>query len=139
MLQLYPVYLLWNRRKTLTGSPEPQRMLPVQISLATFSWYHVLIAEPEDKESKPEGPWCNLRQCEYHVQWRIQDFLGERAPTPRGAPTYDFAIFSQKLHEIERIWASPRVGGTHPSRPPSDPPLTCMVINHSSFCYFVLN
>ena len=29
------------------------------------------------------------------------------APTPRGgggAPTYDFAKFSQKLHEIERIW-----------------------------------
>ena len=23
--------------------------------------------------------------------------------TPQGAPTYDFAIFSQKLHEIERI------------------------------------
>ena len=22
-LQLYPVYLLWNRRKTLTGSPDP--------------------------------------------------------------------------------------------------------------------
>ena len=25
MLQLYPVYLLWNRRKTLTGSPDPTR------------------------------------------------------------------------------------------------------------------
>ena len=23
---------------------------------------------------------------------------------PEGAPTYDFAKFSQKLHEIERIW-----------------------------------
>ena len=23
---------------------------------------------------------------------------------PKGAPTYDFATFSQKLHEIERIW-----------------------------------
>ena len=32
------------------------------------------------------------------VQWRIQDFPEE------GAPTYDFAKFSQKLHEIERIW-----------------------------------
>ena len=30
---------------------------------------------------------------------------------PRGAPTYDLAKFSQKLHEIERIWA-------RPSRPP---------------------
>ena len=25
MLQLYPVYLLWNRHKTLTGSPGPVR------------------------------------------------------------------------------------------------------------------
>ena len=41
-------------------------------------------------------------------QWRIQDFPEE------GAPTYDFAIFSQKMHEIERIWA---LGGAHPSRP----------------------
>ena len=31
-------------------------------------------------------------------QWRIQDF------SEVGAPTYDFAKFSQKLHEIERIW-----------------------------------
>ena len=37
-------------------------------------------------------------------QWRIQDFPEEGAPTLRGAPTYDFAKFSQKLHEIERIW-----------------------------------
>ena len=45
------------------------------------------------------------------LQWRIQDFPEEGAPTPRGgAPTYDFAKFSQKLHEIERIWA-PRGGG----------------------------
>ena len=29
---------------------------------------------------------------------------------PRGAPTYDFAKFSQKLHEIERIW-TPGGGG----------------------------
>ena len=28
---------------------------------------------------------------------------------PGGAPTYDFAKFSQKLHEIERIW-TPRGG-----------------------------
>ena len=34
---------------------------------------------------------------------------------PRGwAPTYDFAKFSAKLHEIERIWTP---GGAHPSRP----------------------
>ena len=48
------------------------------------------------------------------LQWRIQDFSEEGAPTPQGAPTYDFAIFSPKLHEIERIWA---LGGARPSRP----------------------
>ena len=26
---------------------------------------------------------------------------------PGGAPTYDFDKFSQKMHEIERIWAPP--------------------------------
>ena len=36
-------------------------------------------------------------------QWRIQDFPEEGTPTPRGAPTYDFAKISQKPHEIERI------------------------------------
>ena len=45
-------------------------------------------------------------------QWRIQDFPEE------GAPTYDFAKFSQKLHEIERIWT----GGASLS-PHLDPPL----------------
>ena len=41
------------------------------------------------------------------------------APNPHGAPTYDFAKFSRKLHEIKRIWA-PREGGgggAHPWRP----------------------
>ena len=33
-LQLYPVYLLWNRRKTLTASLDPMRMQTVQINLA---------------------------------------------------------------------------------------------------------
>ena len=38
------------------------------------------------------------------IQWRIQDFPEEGAPTLQGgAPTYDFAKFPQKLHEIERI------------------------------------
>ena len=37
-------------------------------------------------------------------QWRIQDFPEVGAPTLQGAPTYDFAKFSPKRHEIERIW-----------------------------------
>ena len=38
---------------------------------------------------------------------------GGGANSPGGTPTYDFAKISQKLHEIERIWA-PLGGGTHP-------------------------
>ena len=41
---------------------------------------------------------------------------------PKGeAPTYYLAIFSRKLHENEEILG--QRGGTHPSRPPLDPPL----------------
>ena len=41
----------------------------------------------------------------YVCRWRIQDFLGVGGANPPGwGPTYDFAKFSQKLHEIERIW-----------------------------------
>ena len=53
-----------------------------------------------------------LAQTENTGQWWIQDF-----PTlQRGAQTYDFAKFSQKLYEIERIWAP--TGGACPSHPP---------------------
>ena len=47
-------------------------------------------------------------------QWRIQDFPRQGCQLPRGAPTYDFAKFSRKLHEIERIW----VPGGCPLHPP---------------------
>ena len=53
-------------------------------------------------------------------QWQIQDFPEEGAPTPQGVPTYKFAKFSQKLHEIERIWTP---GGHASLMPPLDPPL----------------
>ena len=55
---------------------------------------------------------------QYLNQWRIQDFPEEGAPTPRGggAPTYDFAKISQKLHEIERIW-TPGGGARVPCAP----------------------
>ena len=38
-------------------------------------------------------------------QWRIHDFheVGRLLSGEEGALTYDFANFSQKLHEIERI------------------------------------
>ena len=64
----------------------------------------------------------------FQFQWQIQDFPEEREPTPRGrggrAPTYEFAQFSQKLHEIERI-STPAGGRTSPA-PPLDPPLNFM-------------
>ena len=93
-------------------------MLTVQISLATFSWYHVLIAEPEDRGSKPEGPWCNLRQCEYHVQWRIQDFPGEGAPTPAGGSQHTILPYFPKNCMQLKEFGPPGGGGTRPSRPP---------------------
>ena len=49
---------------------------------------------------------------------RISPRRGRRLPG--GVPTYNFAKFSQKLHEIERIWVP---GGHAPLAPPLDPPL----------------
>ena len=43
-------------------------------------------------------------------------------PKGGGAPTYDLATFSRKLHEIERIW-TPMGGGGRPSPLPLDPPM----------------
>ena len=63
--------------------------------------------------------WKAFLPTTYYSQWRIQDFPEERAPTPQGAPKYDFVNVSQKLHEIERIWT--RGGGV--PRAPLDPPL----------------
>ena len=64
------------------------------------------------------------------IQWRIQDFPEVGTPSLQGAPTYYFAKFSQKLHEIERIWT--------PYDPPMDnicPPWTiyCQVLSIPDF------
>ena len=56
---------------------------------------------------------------------------GGGANSPGGAPTYEIAKFSEKLHEIERIW-TPR-GGARPSRPPLDPPMVTDSIQ-TPFC-----
>ena len=42
---------------------------------------------------------ANCYRCNV-ITWRIQDFPEEGAPTPQGAPTYDFTKISQKLHGI---------------------------------------
>ena len=43
------------------------------------------------------------------------------ANPPGGAPTYDFAKFREKLHDIEKILG--RGGGCMPGAPPPNPPL----------------
>ena len=59
-------------------------------------------------------------EVEYQISGgsRISPRRGRQLP--RGAPTYDFAKFSQKLHEIERIWPP---GRRTSLAPPLDPPL----------------
>ena len=52
-----------------------------------------------------------------------------------GVPTYDFAKFSQKLHEIERIWAP--VWGAHVPRAPLDPPLRRYLWSFIVICHRV--
>ena len=59
--------------------------------------------------------------CKYSLQQQIQDFPGGGgggANSPGGVPTYDFAKFSRKLHEIERIWVPRGGGGVHSPAPP---------------------
>ena len=52
----------------------------------------------------------------FYKQWQIQHFPEVGAPTLQGAPTYDYAKFSRKMHEIERIW-TPRGSRTTLSPP----------------------
>ena len=89
--------------------------------------------------SKPQLLWAELKwhlrllQVHYRTWYIIVSSGGSRI-SPRwgrqlsrgggGAPTYDFAKFSQKLHEIETIW-NPRGRGARPS-PPLDPPLVSL-------------
>ena len=47
---------------------------------------------------------------------------GANPPGEEGAPTYDFAKFREKLHEIETILGCR--GGRVPGAPPLNPPLT---------------
>ena len=57
---------------------------------------------------------------------RISPRRGCQLPRGGGAPTYDFAKFPQKLHEIERIWAPG--GGTRPKFYCVDPPLQVVLV-----------
>ena len=71
-----------------------------------------------DKFVSAEGWYGKIMKMRFrysNTQWRIQDFPQVGAWTLHEG--CDFAKFSQKLHEIERIW-TPRGGGVRPSRPP---------------------
>ena len=56
---------------------------------------------------------------------------GGGANSPGGAPTYDFAKISQKLHEIERIWTPGR--GARPKFYYVDPPLVHQLVSLKIF------
>ena len=54
----------------------------------------------------------------------------------RGAPTYKFAGFSQKLHEIKKILI--RRGGAAPGAPPLDPPLRSKTLSVEQLALYLL-
>ena len=55
-MQQYPEYLLWNRRKTLTGSPDPTHANGTNRPCSTKS----LPVQNEAKESEDESYKCNI-------------------------------------------------------------------------------
>ena len=64
---------------------------------------------------------------------RISPRRGRQLSRGGGAPTYDFAKISPKLHEIERIWTP---GGGRPKFYYVDPPLeTALQMYVSSYIY----
>ena len=82
---------------------------------------------------------CHSTEKISRCQWRIQDFPEEGAPTlQRGAPTYDFAKFPQKLHEIERIWP-PGGGGARPKFYYVDPPLAVVPNSKGNCWHFIVS
>ena len=56
---------------------------------------------------------------------------GDANPRGEGAPTYDFAKFSEKLHKLEKILG--RRGA--PGEPPLDPPLLYICYSISLICF----
>ena len=74
---------------------------------------------------------CNCASSNYTFSGgsRISPRRGRQLPG--GVPTYEFVEFSQKLHEIERIWTRGGEGRASPA-PPLDPPLTLFRFCHDS-------
>ena len=82
MLQLYPVYLLWNRRKTLTGSPDPMCMQTVQINLQLYPVY-LLWNRRKTLTGSPDPTRANgtNKPCMYSLWNRRKTLTGSPDPT----------------------------------------------------------
>ena len=88
------------------------------------SHYKTAWDRDRDKDSKLIGFYFTITLCIIHTTHRQGTIAvvdpgfprGGGANSPGGAPTYDFAKFPQKLHEIERIRAP--WGEARPSPPP---------------------
>ena len=82
MVQLYPVYLLWNRRKTLTGSPDPTRANGTNKPCTQLdSWVAKIIGR--SGRSK-EG--VQILSISYNYIKSCVGTPGELAPLPQGNP-----------------------------------------------------
>ena len=67
------------------------------------------------------GHFTHKPQIQHIGHWQIQDSPYEGAPTLQaGVPTYKFARFPQKLHEIMKILV---YRGAHAGGAPFEPPL----------------
>ena len=63
-----------------------------------------MASQVDIKASCAKHCWGVYEQSRKQDQWQIQNFPEVGTPTPRGgAPTYNFAKFPQKLHEIEEF------------------------------------
>ena len=96
MFKVYPAYSLCDRRKTLTGSPDPTYMQPTNKPCI-----NTLISPNMFLSSNGS---CTGADTGFPV--------GGGADPMGGAPTYDFVKFSEKLHEIEKLLG--RGGGAPP-------------------------
>ena len=92
----------------------------VKMKIVSSLQWKIYISQAKSKNH--ESSWVNGKTVTWiegstllSIKWvcfavGIQNFPGVGAPTLEGdwgAPTYDFARFSQKEHEIERIWTPP--------------------------------
>ena len=85
---------LSNEEKAKCGKPKNVKVGGTRLRLCK-------ITRCQNEHDEHVSRWLYLMisngDCD---QWRIQDFLKMEAPT-RGAPTYDFAKISQKIHKIK--------------------------------------